>query len=140
MEQFVIHSLSNLFDSNQTFTVGKSSKPTPHYGALSELNFVVFTSAIDNSIHLAAKLLSVHGRPDIGAFLGKVDIDRSGRCDASLHPSASNNPSNSARPSVPPSSGSTTRSGCGIRPSTLRFSLRMPAIFRALPLGLSPSA
>src|SRR5437868_4088062 len=30
--------------------------------------------------------------------------------------------SNILRPSVPPNSGSTTRSGCGIRPSTLRFS------------------
>ena len=37
-----------------------------------------------------------------------------------------------------PSSGSTTRSGCGIRPSTLRFSLMMPAMLRAEPLGLSP--
>lgn len=57
-----------------------------------------------------------------------------------LHPKLSNNPSNRARPSVPPKSGSTTRSGCGISPSTLRFSLRMPAILRALPLGFSPSA
>ena len=31
-----------------------------------------------------------------------------------------------------------TRSGCGIRPSTLRFSFRMPAMLRAEPLGLSP--
>ena len=37
-----------------------------------------------------------------------------------------------------PAAGSTTRSGWGIRPSTLRFSLRMPAMLRAEPLGLSP--
>ena len=35
-------------------------------------------------------------------------------------------PSNRRRPSVPPCAGSTTRSGCGIRPSTLPASLRMP--------------
>ena len=29
---------------------------------------------------------------------------------------------------MPPCAGSTTRSGCGIRPSTLPASLRMPAI------------
>src|SRR5689334_17662200 len=48
--------------------------------------------------------------------------------------------SNMPRPSVPPSSGSTTRSGCGMRPKTLRFSLRMPAMLRAEPLGLCPGA
>src|SRR5436305_257895 len=46
----------------------------------------------------------------------------------------SSSPSNSRRPSVPPCAGSTTRSGCGIRPSTLPLSLRIPAIRRAEPL------
>src|SRR5690348_2693707 len=59
---------------------------------------------------------------------------------ASGHDSDSSRLSNRARPSVPPSSGSQTRSGCGMSPSTLRFSLRMPAMLRTEPLGLSPSA
>ena len=43
-------------------------------------------------------------------------------------PTASSRPSNSRRPSVPPWAGSTIRSGCGIMPSTLPASLRMPAM------------
>ena len=49
----------------------------------------------------------------------------------------SSSPSNSRRPSVPPCAGSTTRSGCGIRPSTLPASLRIPAMSRAEPLTSS---
>jgi hypothetical protein len=40
-------------------------------------------------------------------------------------------------PSVPPSSGSLDRSGCGIIPSTLRPSLQIPAILSRDPLGLA---
>src|SRR5689334_17922117 len=54
--------------------------------------------------------------------------------------SASSRLWNMARPEVEPSSGSQARSGCGIRPRILRFSLRMPAILRAEPLGFWPSA
>ncbi len=43
-------------------------------------------------------------------------------------------PSNIRRPSLPPWSGSTARSGWGIRPSTLPASLTIPAISRADPL------
>ena len=41
------------------------------------------------------------------------------------------------RPSTPPSSGSQHRSGWGIMPSTLRFSLTMPAMLASAPLGLA---
>ena len=41
------------------------------------------------------------------------------------------------KPSVPPSSGSAARSGCGIMPSTLRPSLQIPAIFSREPLGFA---
>ena len=40
-------------------------------------------------------------------------------------------------PSVDPCSGSVASSGCGIKPSTLRSRLRMPAMSRSEPLGLS---
>src|SRR6185295_10669652 len=46
-------------------------------------------------------------------------------------------PASRARPSELPSSASTERSGCGIRPSTLPCSLAMPAIARAAPFGFS---
>ena len=40
-------------------------------------------------------------------------------------------------PSVPPSSGSLERSGCGIIPSTFRPGLQIPAIFSRDPFGLA---
>lgn len=40
-------------------------------------------------------------------------------------------------PSVPPSSASAARSGCGIIPNTLRPGLQIPAIFSSEPLGLA---
>ena len=49
-------------------------------------------------------------------------------------------PSNKPCPSVPPKSGSVAFSGCGISPSTVRLSLKMPAIARVEPLTLSLSA
>src|ERR1017187_9059851 len=45
--------------------------------------------------------------------------------------------SKTPRPSEEPISGSEARSGCGIMPITLRSRLRMPAISRSEPLGLS---
>src|ERR1700690_4436655 len=56
------------------------------------------------------------------------------------HDRVSTRLSNTPRPSVPPSSGSTTRSGCGIRQRTLRFSERMPTMLRDEPLGFCPAA
>src|SRR5579863_8665456 len=50
---------------------------------------------------------------------------------------AENKDSKMARPSVDPMSGSQARSGCGIMPITLRSLLRMPAMSRREPLGLS---
>src|SRR4029077_13425964 len=44
---------------------------------------------------------------------------------------------NSLRPSVPPSSGSEQRSGCGIIPSTLPRLLVMPAMLWRDPLGFA---
>src|SRR5439155_18444250 len=41
------------------------------------------------------------------------------------------------RPSLDPISGSVARSGCGIRPSTLRSRLSTPAMLSSDPLGLS---
>ena len=75
---------------------------------------------------------------DAGIFLVRKPMlaDQFGRHLG--HDSASIRLSNRARPSVPPKADRTTRSGWGIRPSTLRFSLRMPAMSRAEPLGLSP--
>ena len=65
-------------------------------------------------------------------------------CASSVRPhdlrqaaSAAASASNSGLPSVPPISGSTRSSGCGIRPSTRRFGDRMPAMVRALPLRLA---
>src|SRR6267143_6075034 len=40
------------------------------------------------------------------------------------------------KPSLEPRADSTARSGCGIRPATLRSRLQMPAILRTAPLGL----
>ena len=40
-------------------------------------------------------------------------------------------------PSVPPSSGSLERSGCGIIPSTFRPGLQIPAMLSRDPLGLA---
>src|SRR5260370_1308053 len=40
------------------------------------------------------------------------------------------------RPSAEPSANSTARSGCGIRPATLRSRLQMPAMLWSEPLGL----
>ena len=48
--------------------------------------------------------------------------------------------SNRPRPSRPPCSASIRFSGCGIMPSTLPASLRMPAMSLMEPLGLVPSA
>ena len=47
--------------------------------------------------------------------------------------------SNRTRPSALPSAGSHARSGCGIRPTTLRCSLQMPAMLFSAPLGLAAS-
>src|SRR5690242_3985551 len=47
--------------------------------------------------------------------------------------------SNILRPSLPPSSGSTACSGCGIRPKTLKRSLATPAIARIEPFGFADS-
>src|SRR5437667_4569460 len=44
---------------------------------------------------------------------------------------------NSFRPSVPPSSASEQRSGCGIMPSTLPRALMMPEILCSEPFGLA---
>src|SRR5207248_7306415 len=64
--------------------------------------------------------------------------DARGRDVAADHAAAvSSSPSNRRRPSVRPCAASTTRSGCGIRPSTLPLSLRMPAMRRAEPLTSS---
>ena len=43
------------------------------------------------------------------------------------------------RPSALPSTGSQARSGCGIRPTTLRASLQMPAMLLSEPFGLAAS-
>ena len=74
---------------------------------------------------------------DAGIFLVREAMlaDQFGRDGG--HDRASIKLWNRARPSVPPVMGSTIRSGWGIRPSTLRFGLRMPAMSRAEPLGLS---
>ena len=47
--------------------------------------------------------------------------------------------SNSTRPSALPSTRSQARSGCGIRPTTLRASLQIPAMLRTEPFGLAAS-
>ena len=44
------------------------------------------------------------------------------------------------RPSALPSAGSQARSGCGIRPTTLRASLQMPAIALTDPFGFASSS
>src|SRR3989454_9043359 len=44
---------------------------------------------------------------------------------------------NSFRPSVPPSSASEQRSGCGIMPSTLPRALTMPAMLCSEPFGFA---
>src|SRR5207302_11056865 len=94
-----------------------------------------------------AKLDEIRRAPeqhfDAGVFFVRKSVlaDDLGRNVASSnHDSDSSRLSNSARPSVPPSSGSQTRSGCGISPSTLRLSFKMPAILRTDPLGLWSSA
>src|SRR5919201_3097975 len=50
---------------------------------------------------------------------------------------ASRTDRNSRRPSVPPSSGSAARSGCGIIPSTFPALLTIPAMLWADPLGFA---
>ena len=56
-----------------------------------------------------------------------------------IYCSALTSPSKKAWPSVRPSSGSLAFSGCGIRPRTVRVSLKMPAIARAEPLKFASS-
>jgi hypothetical protein len=56
------------------------------------------------------------------------------RLRAENQATASSSPSNSRRPSVQPCAGSSALSGCGISPSTLPASLRIPAIEHADPL------
>src|ERR1700722_6004718 len=48
-------------------------------------------------------------------------------------------PSRINRPSAEPKIASLARSGCGIRPATLRASLQMPAMLRNEPFGLAAS-
>ncbi len=83
---------------------------------------------------------------DAREFLGRQPVlgrqfrsDRAGVVD-SVHASAPASPAKNALPSVPPSSGSAAFSGCGISPSTVRPSLKMPAIARAEPLMLCASS
>jgi hypothetical protein len=54
--------------------------------------------------------------------------------EASLGRYAAASASNRGLPSMPPISGSTRSSGCGINPITRRFGERIPAMLRALPL------
>ena len=64
-------------------------------------------------------------------FGGKRGADRSlGQV------SASTRPAKNGTPSIEPCSGCVASSGCGIRPSTVLVSLKMPAMLRAEPLGL----
>src|SRR5215469_1456058 len=74
-------------------------------------------------------------------LVGQPVLGREGGGDVTpvVHWSALTNPSKKARPSVPPSAGSVAFSGCGISPSTVRVSLKIPAIARAEPLKLSSS-
>ena len=51
--------------------------------------------------------------------------------------SVSTTDSNSSRPSRLPRAGSQARSGCGIRPTTLRAALQMPAMLSSAPFGLA---
>ena len=60
--------------------------------------------------------------------------------DRRAHDSAATKPSNTIRPSPPPSAGSARRSGCGIIPSTVLWRLKMPAMFSAEPLGLAAAS
>src|SRR6516162_89120 len=74
-------------------------------------------------------------------LLGQPVFGGEGRGDVAptLHCNAPTRPSKNARPSVPPSSGSTAFSRCGIRPSPVRLLLKMPAIARAEPLKFAVS-
>src|SRR5579871_243760 len=100
----------------------------PHHRENSKLDEIGLSvkQALDASIFLCGKPVLTH---DLRRDLGRV-----------LHESVSTRLANSAFPSVPPRSGSITRSGWGIRPRTFRFSLIIPAILRAEPFGFSPSA
>jgi len=65
---------------------------------------------------------------------GDGEPDRSAETARSIcHATVSSSPSNRRRPSSLPCAASITRSGCGIMPSTLPPSLRMPAMLRADP-------
>src|SRR5258708_10016939 len=64
------------------------------------------------------------------------DLRRADACIRQGHASAATSPSKSPLPSMPPMAASMAFSGCGIKPSTVFDSLKMPAMLRAEPFGL----
>src|SRR6185312_11595062 len=97
----------------------------PHHGEDAELGEVGRAPEDDDRAHVF-----VGSQPMLGD-----DVWR----DHAHAPSAPAMPSNRALPSIPPRSSSVASSGCGIRPSTVFASLKMPAMWRADPLWLSSS-
>src|SRR5215467_15074049 len=80
-------------------------------------------------------------------FLGaKPEFDGEFRADFGLglwalgQASASQSPAKNGTPSSEPCSGWVASSGCGISPSTVLVSLKMPAMLRAEPLALDASS
>ena len=113
---------------------------------------------------LVAAVLGPHHREDAELGEGRLARRARGRCGRTRRasgrgaraPAASNalmtrqdralrapscvtTESNRTRPSALPSAGSHARSGCGIRPTTLRRSLQMPAMLCSEPFGLAAS-
>src|SRR5204863_6043976 len=101
-----------------------------------------------NARALVAAVLGPHHREDAELGLGRLapqrsddpvvflageavafeDLRRDGHRTAPSCASALTTDSKRTRPSALPSAGSQARSGCGIRPTTLRPSLQMPAM------------
>src|SRR5258707_1147036 len=101
----------------------------PHHREDAELGEVRHTTENDHRAHVFLGGQAVLG-DDVGRNLAHA-------ADAPI--SARAMPSKRPRPSTLQSSSSVASSGCGMRPSTVFSSLKMPAMLRAEPLWLSAS-
>src|SRR5262245_11194801 len=86
--------------------------------------------------------IAAEGRADLLELVvcqAELSVDRLRGAHAARARAIDNSEANIGWPPVAPTSGSTACSGCGISPTTLPASLRIPAIAFDAPLGLASS-
>src|SRR6185437_10060386 len=104
----------------------------PHHREDAELSEV---GGAAHDLHRARIFLGAEAE-----FGGKRGTDFALRLRAGAQFSASTRPAKKGTPSSEPCSGCVASSGCGISPSTVLVSLKMPAMLRAEPLALDASS